>query len=228
MGPPIITSPIEWSILAQFALAFFTLVAVVVALCKEDIVTLWRRPKLAVTINLAPPDCHKTYWKDPEKEHCYYFRLWVWNKGNIRAEKVQVFADKLSKKIVDGSFVPVEDFIPMNLRWAYSHEIFADGISPLMGKHCDLGHITSPNALISLQEDHPNATPGSTILALDLEVKPNTKNHLVLPGTYRLTLKIAAANFKPMTKKLEIIITGEWYDDQKEMFSNGIRVKMLK
>jgi len=235
MAEQIPKSPTDWGTVAQWVLAVLTLLAVVVALLKEEIVKLWRRPKLVATIKLSPPDSHKTYWRYiiPETPlvsrfaDCYFLRLWVRNLGNVRAEKVQVFAEKLSKRIVDGTFIPVRDFMPMNLCWAHTNEIFAEGISPLMGRHCDLGHITFPGALVDLQEDHPDAPQESTILALNLEVKPNTKNHLVLPGTYRLVLKIAATNSPPVTKTLEITLTGTWYDDQEKMFSDGIGIRTI-
>jgi hypothetical protein len=219
-------------------MAIATFLAVIFALLKEEIVKLWRKPKLVATIKLTPPDSHKASMiygslLEPLKitqlkqTDCYYFRLWVQNDGNIRAEKVQVFAKGLSKRTADGNFRPSEDFLPMNLQWSHTHETFAEGISPKMGRHCDIGHVTFPRALKDLQEDHPDSHIGHTILALDLEAKPLTKNHLVLPGTYRLTLKIAAANSSPITKVIEITLTGDWFDDQIKMFADGIGIKML-
>jgi hypothetical protein len=220
-------------------MAIATLLAVIVALSKEEIVKIWHRPKLVATIKLAPPDSHKASivlygstleplsLKPLKQADCYYFRLWVQNNGRARAEKVQVFAKALSKRIADGTFRPVNDFLPMNFQWSHTHEKFADGISPKMGKHCDIGHIIFPGSLVDFQEDHSDAHSGSTILALDLEAKPLTKNHLVLPGTYRLTLNIAAANSSPITKVIELTLTGDWFDDQRRMFSDGVGIKIL-
>src|SRR4030065_1207734 len=132
-----------------------TLLAVIVALFKDEMVRLWRRPKLQARIRLAAPDCHKTemtlYDKNTgavlDRSDCYYLRLWVENAGNQRAEKVQVFVSKLFRRHADGSFVEDKSFLPMNLKWAHSQlsplgpEIFADGISPQMGTHCDFGYI---------------------------------------------------------------------------------------
>lgn len=76
--------------------------------------------------------------------NCYYFRLWVDNHGKTRAERVQVFATKLHRLGADGKFVEDKHFLPLNLRWSHSEdhpEVFAEGISPHMGKHCDLGRI---------------------------------------------------------------------------------------
>ena len=46
-------------------------------------------------------------------------------------------------------------------------------------------------------------------------------------GTYRLELSIAGVNALPKTKTLEITVTGDWYDDQQEMFRDGVRIRLL-
>jgi hypothetical protein len=121
----------------------------------------------------------------------------------------------------------VNNFQPMNLRWSHTHEIFADLISPPIGRHCDLGRISIPDSLVELQEDHPDAPPGRTVLALELEAKPNTKSHLLPPGKYELTLRIAGANCSAITMRLEITVTGDLYDDEERMFRDGVGIRML-
>lgn len=214
-----------------------TALAVVVALFKEEIVRLWRRPNLTATIRLIPPgpDCHKTeiVIQSPATGHvlargdCYYFRLWVENKGRQRAEKVQVFAARALKKDAGGEFREVKKFVPMNLRWANSHEIFADGISAGMGKHCDLGHIEDPQLRTLTGNALPNVPPDKTIFILDLEVSPNTLTHLLEPAIYQLHLKLAASNARPKVKRLEITLTGQWFPDEQKMFSDGIGIVEL-
>lgn len=212
-----------------------TLLAVLAALFKEEIVRLWRRPELTARVRLAPPDCHltqivyRTNVPAPavNSAPCYYLRIWVENNGNLRATQVQVFAAKLERRQADGSYRQVASFLPMNLCWAHGQtrdsgpEIFADGISPAMGKHCDLGHIVEPRRRQDLGHDLPGVAQNQTILALDLEVQPNTLGHLVQPGVYRLTVLIAAANAKPVTKVIELNHTGQWYADEQTMFSDG-------
>ena len=65
------------------------------------------------------------------------------------------------------------------------------------------------------------------LLALDLEMRPNTMSHLILEGMYQLVLRVAGANCPPITRTLEINVTGAWFSDQKEMFSDGLGVKFL-
>jgi hypothetical protein len=227
--------PSTWGTVAQWAGAVGTISAVLVALFKDEILRNRRRPKLNVSITLGPPDSVKTIWNYQilapnlqtyiaKQADCYFMRLWIENQGKTRAEKVQVFASKLLKEAEAGTFHPVKNFLPMNLQWANSHELFAEAISPYMGKHCDLGHIMTPSALVALQEDLPAVPSEHTVLALDLEVKPSTKNHLISPGRYLLELKIAGANVLPVVTTLDITLTGKWYDDAEKMFGDAIKL----
>lgn len=230
--------------LAQWVAAAATLLAVLVALFKTEIVSWWRRPILDVSIFLEPPYCHSTTLHYTVQRtaltyaqaQCYYFRLWVQNHGKTRAERVQVHAAKLFRKVADGSFREDKHFLPMNLRWAHGHsrepgggpEIYAEGISPRMGKHCDLGHVTDPQSRAELGEALDGVPQGNTIFALDLEVNPNTKSNLLAPGTYRLELQVAAANSAPMQKVVEITVTGQWFADERKMFQDGIGLRVIQ
>jgi|ERR1017187_7564610 hypothetical protein len=228
----------EIGTLAQWAGATATLIAVVVALFKEDFTRRWRSPKLSVVIRLRAPDCIKTPFfvvykaadqaTVQQETECYYFRLWIENNGNQRAERVQVYAVRLLKKHADGVFRGVESFLPMNLRWAHAldpskPEIFGD-INPKMGKHCDLGRIVNPKAPI---DRLPGVPEDKTILHLDTEVEPATGSHLLPPDSYQLHLRIAAANVAPVEKRLELSIQGNWYSDQAKMFADGIGIREL-
>jgi hypothetical protein len=228
---------------AQWAGALATLLAVLVALFKTEIVNRWRRPILNATVFLEPPYCHSTTLHYQVQKtaltfvqaQCYYFRLWIENRGKTRADRVQVFAARLFRKVADGSFTEDRSFLPMNLRWAHGHsrepgggpEIYAEGISPEMGKHCDLGHITDPQFRSDLQENFDGVDAASTIFALDLEVNPSTKSNLLAPGTYRLELQVAAANSRPVKKIIEITITGHWFTDERKMFQDGIGLRIV-
>ncbi len=228
----------DLAIIGSFASAFATFCAVLVALFREEIRKWWYRPVLTARIRLAPPDCHKTQLvtNNPlaplaQRGDCYYFRIWVQNEGRQRAEKVQVFVSRLQKKHADGFFKDVDSFLPMNLRWSHSSppEIFAEGISPEMGRHCDFGHIIEPTFRDQLMQPvPPQFVKGKTILELDLEVQPNTLSHLILEGDYRLYVKVAAANSVPTEKCWEVNVTGKWFTDESKMFSEGIGVKALK
>ncbi len=229
----------EIGTVAQWAGAIATFFAVLTALFKDEILRLWRRPKLTVSIALAPPDCHKTALTYPAPGRsrsidCYYLRLWIQNDGRTRAERVQVFVAKLLRYKADGSFKQDEGFLPMNLCWSHRQqalggpEIFAEGISPEMGKHCDLGHIADPNFRKEVGYDLAGVSEYETILCLDLEIRPNTLSHLLRPGRYRLQLRIAAANCAPVTTTIELTITGKWFAHQEQMFSDGLGIQVIR
>jgi hypothetical protein len=220
----------EVGTLAQWAGAAATFLAVLVALFRESAVRWFRRPRLIATIRLAAPNCVRTPMYVEAGDQileidCYYFRLLVENQGRGRAELVQVYAGRLLRRNAGNEFIPVDEFLPLNLRWAHSPLIFAD-INPRMGRHCDLGHVVDPQSAHTVGDSLPNVPPGTPLLHLDLEVVPATRSHLLTPGTYRLQLQIAAANSRAVTTELEITLNG-WYENQEQMFSRGVGIVML-
>lgn len=222
---------LEWGTVAQWAGIVATAAAVVIALLKEDIVRLWRKPKLTVQLRLYAPDCHKMTLHLTDNSRvvasapCWYLRLWIENTGNARAEQVQVFVDELSRREPDG-FKEYEDFMPMNLVWSHGHEVFAAGLSPKMGKHCDFGHIIDPASRTAFGEDREDVPAKETILKLDLEHPPSTLGHLIPQGTYRMKLRVAGSNTsQPVEKELNFTLTGNWFPDQERMFTEGFRLE---
>jgi hypothetical protein len=85
-------------------LPFATLVGVFAALFKDEIVRLWRRPKLIARIKLEAPYCVKSpvHFTDGSQviftSSSYYYRIWVENAGNERAQRVQVYAAELLER----------------------------------------------------------------------------------------------------------------------------------
>lgn len=82
---------------AAWSAAAATLLAVVVALFRDELISLWRRPKLEPRIAPTAPDCHKTEitvrnvisgelvatWP------CFYLRIWIQNEALARASRVE-------------------------------------------------------------------------------------------------------------------------------------------
>ena len=152
------------------------------------------------------------------------------NRGNQKAESVEVFASDLSKQQADDTFKKVDSFLPMNLLWADYRQVFFPAISPDMYRHCDLVHIIDPKERAQFgaeDKEWPNISREKTILSFDTAVKPHTLSYLVPPGKYRLVILVAAANAKPIRKTLEISLTGEWYDDQETMLGLGVGVRPI-
>jgi len=51
------------------------------------------------------------------------------------------------------------------------------------------------------------------------------RSSLLAPGVYRLELRVAAANSRPVSKMLEISVTGQWFDEEKKIFAEGIGLR---
>jgi hypothetical protein len=210
-----------------------TLGAVVVALFKEDIKALWQHPKLRALVVLGPPHCHQAAVVNSathETGLSYYLRIWIENTGNLRAEKVHVYASRFLRKNAQEDFPPDPRLIPMNLRWSHgqpqSPEIFADGISPNMGKSCDLGHIIDPAFRRKYAPPLAGVPPEEAVMELDVEIQPVSSDlHTMRPGTYRIELKLEAANCTAITQTIELNLTGKWFPDQAKMFDEGVGLK---
>jgi len=229
------------NLVANWLVAIGTILLSIVAIFQDKLRAWVMRPKLRVTIQVAPPDCHKSVIECYNEKigivdvivEVYYFRLLVKNDGNQRAELVEVFAKKLTEKKEDGAFTKVSTFMPMNLTWTHTDDkIFYEAISPHMYRNCSLGHIIDPSKRrLSRSEQLPEEKSGKpfnkAVFSFDLEIRPNTGGHLIKPGTYRLDIVVAAANVKPISKTLEIAFNGEWCPNEAEMFRRGISIKML-
>jgi hypothetical protein len=96
-----------------------------------------------------------------------------------------------------------------------------------MSKFCDLAHVLHPNDLHRVNHELPGVPSGKCVLAFDLQVEPNMKGHLAEPGTYRLTVLLAAQNSLPQENKLELVLSGDWYDSEEEMLRSGFGMRVL-
>jgi len=224
------------SSLAQWFAAVGTLLAVLVALFKDPFLAWRRKPRLdakctkdspwtvRTIINVYDRNTKAVLWSGD----CYYVRLEVENSGKTRAEKVQVYAAKLAKLAADGKFEDIKEFIPLNMKWANSPPSGAsavlDGISPRMGAFCDIVSVSDPAN--PYQGRLANMQTGATVGQLQLEVDPSNGLHLLAPGTYRLTLRVAAANVKPIDKVFEFKHTGAWLPDDDEMRRDCLGVSL--
>lgn len=225
---------------AQWVEAIGTLLAVIVALVIalfQDSMRSWvNRPDLKVTIEAASPDCIKIPLVARQggrvvaEANTYYLRLKVTNQGKSTANRVEVFAEKLWREAVDGTFQEVTSFIPMNLAWSDFNTVFSQPILPKMYRYCDLAHIVDPThraSFVHEQKEWPNVSENKTILSLDTIVKPNNLNHLLPFGRYRLQIALAGANASPIRNTVEISVKGDWYEDDREMFNQGIGVRII-
>ena len=151
------------------------------------------------------------------------------NVGNRRAESVEVFVTKLERLNRDGTSVQLDGFIPSNLRWANTDpekpEIFY-GMNPEMGRFCDFGSIADP-ACATLQEIRGARKGVDVTFDLVLQTPWPLDAHRLIPGDYRITLKISAANAKPLERIVKVSISGTWTEDEDAMFTKELGVSVL-
>lgn len=220
------------SSIAQWAGAAATFLAVLVALFREPFERWRRRPKFVVRIEPRPPDCVLSTHTDKAGGgptavvKRYWLRLWIENSGKTRAEQVQVFASAVLRKTARGEFAEVPDFRPMNLRWSNARdwnnpEVFAEGISPQLGKHCDLFCISDPHSQTVLRGHE-----GKSIAELQLEVFPTGNQHCLSPGEYKVKLLVGAANADPDSVTVLLNLTGGWSDELSKMFDEHVGINM--
>ena len=87
-------------------------------------------------------------------------------------------------------------------------------------------NIVVPPSRPDLNEAIPDIDPSETVFSLDLEVLPNTRSHVVPPGTYRLGLKIAGANCTVTDWTVDFTLTGKWFAEENRMFQEGIAISI--
>jgi hypothetical protein len=216
-----------------FVAAGATLIAALVALFKEDVVKLWRRPKLSIRMLLESPDCvlmpvtvvtgTTVVWEG----YCYFLRLWVENKGNF-AERVQVYVKSVSYQMGDGRSKIVEEFIPMNLRWADSPDpsrpIIFESINPSMGRYCDFATVSDPAN--TTERIRQGMETGESTFSLQTQVTPNTQGNRLRPNNYIIELLVAASNAKPKKYTVTLEWKGRYIQDPSRMFGEGMKLKI--
>ncbi len=221
------------STLAQWFAAVGTICAVIVALLKDTILQWWRKPDLITTCENSPPWTVRTplfihdaagtlLWTGDS----YWVRVKVTNEGRTRAEKVQVSLSNLEyKPAVDGDFLEdSRQHFPLNLKWSHVGVPILDGISPGMSALCDIIAMSNP---ANPHWPRLAGTPaGVTVGRLQFEVELPSEFHSLKPGSWRLTLSIAAANAKPTVKTLQFSHTGEWRQNDADMRRECLRVSL--
>jgi hypothetical protein len=196
-------------IVLQWLTPALTLAAVLVALFKDWFWAKLNKPILEASYEPVSPWFVKMPGSfAPRTSASYWVRIRVENLGKSRAEKVEVYASKLQKKL-DGKFTDQPGFLPLSMTWSNSGtpgKAVLDGISSKMAAYCDLVAVFEPIGM---------STP---ITHLCTEVDPSSgSSYLRQPGTYRLVVRIAAANAKPIDRTLSFSLSVGWKDNEEEM-----------
>lgn len=219
-------------------MAVIATIGVIVALFKEEIVKLWRRPRLEPHLRTQSPDCQKLttdrhYDEDGQllfDEESYCFRLWIANTGTQEAQRVQVFASNLFIKRSDNQLVESPAFVPMYLKWSHTSSIYSESIPPKMGRHCDLGtmHEPDPFERCGICPNPPIDPNQPTNFVLSVEVPPVDRSHILNPGDYHLEILVVASNCKPTKATVAFNFNGRWSGDFQNMFANNMSITLLR
>lgn len=200
--------------------------------------TLWawiRRPKLRVVPDLScidiPVNFHDREGNVVRTADSFQIRVVVRNKGKSRAESVEVYAERLSRREDDETpFVECAWFLPMNLTWANQEGAYT-GISPKIERVCNIAGVMNPAEADKPRFPIPHA-PASfdygTACTLRLHTVVHTSSHSnwVYPGSYRLDLVVAAANAKSRRTSVDLTFDGRWRADKKQMFAEALKVSL--
>jgi len=94
-----------------------------------------------------------------------------------------------------------------------------------MGRHCDVCHMVDPLHREGLEEAvHLALGKETASMTFGLVVAPNHQRHIVPPGTYVLTVQVAAENCQPAMHEVKIVFDGHWIGDQKEMLEKHVHI----
>jgi hypothetical protein len=225
---------------AQWAGAIATFSAVLVALFKDYFLRRWNRPELKVTCTREIPETVRVSdiaWEGrwpgggggrwPGDR--YYVRIRVENTGRTRAKKVEVKAMTLAKLGLDNKFELLPTTLPFNMRWSNQPQngsvTVLDGISRDMEAFCDIVSLWDPK---NPYQRRPKGVPVTEAIGqLQLEFELTDEWHLLTSGTYRLLLKIGAANAKSINQIIEFRHDGMWTHDDVAMRRDHLAVSVI-
>jgi hypothetical protein len=122
----------------------------------------------------------------------------------------------------------------MNLIWTNSEQLPAKDrvtrsvlLADTPPVYCDLAHVGEPRFRERSGEDLDSVPAYKAVLGLDVEVATYSKGHLLEPGTYLFYLTLAASNCRSSHHVLEVLFLGEWFDQEREMFETGFKMKKV-
>jgi len=206
----------------QFFMAVSTFLAVFVALFGKKAWEYINRPLLHIKFKLAPPDCHKTKKQGGNVSFpVYYFRFLVENIGKTQAEGCEIVLERISIQNEQGNFIEYKNYTPVNLKWTGSRNPYERTIQPERGIYCDLGRIHHPD--YSYQSIYVNITEkekkvNKFAIALAPYEYYYSQWDSLTPGKYQLVVSVYSRNAKKVTRKFDLTWSGNWKDEDKDMF----------
>jgi len=222
----------KWQSLSFFISAFGAIILAIVALFQDTLRAIVWRPKLELaTENFYPDSEIVPLTRGAERiAEAVYLQIPITNSGNATAEKVEVYLENVERE-QNGAFHKISGLYPMDLRWRHTDRPFLERISPHTTRDCTVGFIVNPaNRNVFYGEDIinnflRNLPANCSPLNLVLDVIPNTRCDLLMPGKYHLYIEISASNIRqPNKRTIELDFTGEWLESVSDM----IHARLLK
>jgi hypothetical protein len=217
---------IRWQVVAAIFTAIGTISLALWAVYRDTIRQWFYRPKLHLRPGPFYPDSNIVRLScDRVKEgfvKACYLQLEVINKGlSSSAQLVEVYVEKLEK--FDGKrFQEDKKFYSMNLLWRHYDQPVLNAIPPRSRRFCTIGRISDPQYKSLVGDDYTDLQLPNDLspFRLHLAAIPNTRNDLLPPGKYRLTLAIGGSNSgKAKIKRIVIQFSGQWRENARDMIA---------
>ena len=222
--------PFDLHAAVDYATIVYTIVTagiLILAVFQDHLRRWFFRPRYEISIRDKPPwsatapdeyplpDGREAYVKG------YFLRIRVVNTGGMAANDAEIFVNAIMQKNpVTETWETKEDFIGMNLVWAYNHQVTAV-LPEKIPKFCDLGCIHDPSG----RSHFPNIYPpdwqrgekrDKTVFCLAVHHKAKSRSYLLKsPGRYRLWITLGASNSRSHEKFIDFELSGEWAIDQR-------------
>ena len=188
-----------------------TLLAVIVALLKKEILGIWWRPKFKSNfIRKDPYVTYNDFNGQAGSSTAYCVHIEIENSGNKAAKDcIGSLEEIYSKK--NGGYEKIEAYIPMILRWV-REDFGPTVISPGQKKYLDVGYIQEKNK--DNQERH----------FFQFFFKGYSDFFRFASGNYRLKIIVYSENTRSKEVWLEINWSGNWVAKYKDMLEKELLV----
>lgn len=214
--------------------AFFTI-------ARDEIRYFFWHPDFDVRFQPDQPDCHRVRldWRHGDRTgsaETHYVRCRIKNTGKIAARDVEVAVIEVLRKNAAGKFDPYPMGTPWALVWAHRNDPrllphVLEQIPVGTERHIAIGHVVDPakRAEIPGENDPSRQVPdGQTLFCLQFFVKSNTGEYLLDKGEYKVRFQVAASNAKPRELVFLLNHTGQWFEDEKRMYTEGLGLEIKR
>ena len=229
----------DWLELVSVAVGFLLFFAAMfTAVFQERIRQWWHAPSLKIVFEQDPPLCNIVPTRveagsATEEFPAYFCRFHVSNEdGRGAAEDVSVMATRL-QEYVNGALVEKEDFLPQHLKWAHRDTPTIRVLPKGFFWSCVIGavrekHKVSQGFLPGFGDKHwvtDIEALGDYEFMIEVLEPHTSRYHILPPGRYKLTIRVAAENHPPIETDFDFEFTGEWYDGEEAMRRDGLRIE---